>query len=89
LNNNSRIRLRAPFPGLRILLDNPTPVICAVRPSGISDPLVLTVFDQKTPLWHFTALWGSSSVQDCSLFHQALFLRSADANSIVQDDIEQ
>jgi hypothetical protein len=33
-----------PFPGLRIFVDNPTPVICAVRPSGIGDPLVFTVF---------------------------------------------
>ena len=49
LNNEDRFRRRMPSPGSRILVDHPTPVFCAVRPSGIGDPPVFTVLNHKYP----------------------------------------
>lgn len=68
LNNVHRFRVRVPCPSSRISVDHPTTtVICAIRPSSISDPLVFTVVNHKVPLRYFTALSGSSSVHNCSI----------------------
>lgn len=72
-NNRDRLRVWVPFASLRILVDQPTPIICAVRPSRISNPLVVAPFNHE----HFRAycntfrlLANVSSENNCSLFEE-------------------
>jgi hypothetical protein len=57
LNNGDRLRVGVPCPSFGISVDHPAPVICAIGPSSISNPLVVTPFNHE----HFGAYCNTFS----------------------------